>query len=92
METVIVKLTAAPPYDFELTAVAATSFSGHYGAEIFQDGVFQFINFSLDISSRLQKGDTKALLGRLTAVLRRRGVEFIAFPDYDVNESLIEEL
>ena len=41
METVIVKLTAAPPHDFDLTAAAATHFSGHYGAEAFQNGVFQ---------------------------------------------------
>lgn len=41
METAIVKLTATPPYDFDLTAAAATHFSGHYGAEAFQNGVFQ---------------------------------------------------
>lgn len=41
METVIVKLTATPPYDFDLTAAAATHFSGQYGAENFQDGVLQ---------------------------------------------------
>lgn len=41
VETVIVKLTATPPYDFDLTAAAATHFSGHYGAEAFQNGVFQ---------------------------------------------------
>ena len=41
METVIVKLTATPPYDFDLTAAAATHFSGQYGAENFQDSVFQ---------------------------------------------------
>ncbi len=40
MEQTIVTLTATPPYDFELTAAAATSFRGHYGAEIFQDGIF----------------------------------------------------
>lgn len=41
METVIVKLTATPPYDFDLTAAAATHFRGQYGAENFQDGVLQ---------------------------------------------------
>ena len=41
MEQVIVTLTATPPYDFELTAAAATSFRGHYGTEIFQDGIFR---------------------------------------------------
>ena len=41
METVIVRLTATPPYDFDLTAAAVTHFSEQYGAENFQDGVLQ---------------------------------------------------
>ncbi len=53
-----------------------------------RDNKFIFINFDLDTSSRLQLEDTKALLERLNAVLRNRGIEFIAFQDYDVNKSL----
>ena len=40
MEQVTFATTATPPYDFELTAAAATSFRGHYATEIFQDGIF----------------------------------------------------
>ena len=40
MERVTIAMTATPPYDFELTAAAATSFRGHYATEIFQDGIF----------------------------------------------------
>ena len=41
MDRMTVRLTPTPPYDFELTASDATYFRGHYGAESFQDGVFQ---------------------------------------------------
>lgn len=40
MERVTFAMTATPPYDFELTAAAATSFRSHYATEIFQDGIF----------------------------------------------------
>jgi len=40
MKRAIVTLTATPPYDFELTAASATSFRGHYAAEIFKDGIY----------------------------------------------------
>jgi DNA-3-methyladenine glycosylase II len=50
LETVIVELAATPPYDFDLTAAAATHFRGQYGAESFGDGVFQRL---LDLSKCL---------------------------------------
>lgn len=54
-----------------------------------QDKKFIFVNFSLDTSSRLQIEDTKALIRRLATVLQRRDIDFIAFQDLEVNQTLM---
>ena len=62
-----------------------------------KDNKFIFMNFSLDtwawlqtldLSSRLGIDDIQALIAEKQSVLRNKGIEFIAFQNYDVNNHL----
>lgn len=49
LNTVSTVINAVPPYDFKLTASYATYFRGHYGTDVFEDGIFRRL---LDIDDR----------------------------------------